>query len=202
MKKVIAILAVLVMVAGFAFAVNDTLTMQLSSKEIKPAFKIHYGTADDERTTIVLSDSISDKAIAANFVIAQEGEMDGQTSVAYSRYGSKSEQSGTPVELTVTCSEFYYYGVNGSSSKDANTKSGAPTLSAAANGNTIDGKLTYVANFPSVSGTTVTFKPTYHGKKVADQVVGTFTATWPQDTAGNLPYGVYKADVTLTYGAL
>lgn len=199
MKKVLTILVVLALFAGIAFAddpapVTDTVTLTTSVAEVAPAFKLYYDKAESGKKvdylvgTKAANGSIAD-GISANFAIWQEGEAGGKT---YSNYKS------TSVELTVTCGAFV-----GADTNTAGYSSATPKASALANGLTMkdtvdDSKdaLTY-GTFSGANTDTVKFYPIYHGKRVNDLEIATFTATW--DAEPNLPFGNYAADIVLTY---
>ena len=221
MKKVFIVLMALVVVAGIAFAADptpttinnttaNTITLKSEIKEVIPAFKLYYGAteADAELPTaeVATGKSIADdEKITATFWIKQEGEADNKE---YSRYGAKN--GGTAVKLTVSCGAFVYYGATGAvADKDLSLVSGAPAISGQAFvGTSTNGLLTFaaadistadvaaVAN-TSPAGKSVTFSPKYYGKKVTDRTIATFTAEWA--AKDDLPIGVYKADITLSY---
>ena len=193
MKKVLTILVVLALVAGFAFADGNTVILTTSIDEVAPIFKLYYDKAENGNKAQYLdgtqeaNSSIAD-GISANFAIWQEGETNG-----YSNY------KATAVELTVTCGAFV--GKTGTGTEGYS--SAAPKASALANGETQkDDKnantLTY-GEFSGANSDTVKFYPTYHGKRVDDQEIATFTATW--DAAPSLPFGDYTANITLSYTA-
>ncbi len=207
MKKVFAVLMVIAMVAGSVFAAtSDTVNLRVDIDKVTPAFKLYYGTTgtgEIEITNQSLDDATN--GITASFTVKQEGEEGGKD---FSRWGTKG--SGAIATLTVTCDKFYYYGTDAQSlSKDETIFSANPTISSAAdktkNGEAIENKLGYNAA-PAITAATqsalakVVFTPKYYGKKVNDQIVGYFEVNWPGNE--ELPYGIYKADITLSYGAL
>ncbi len=214
MKKVITILAVLAMVISAVFAADaNTVKVKVDIEKIIPAFALYYDAGEsagnnryqkgNDISVVDPSGDLADasKGITASFAVKQEGSMkQGGTAPtdvkAFSRWGSTGE-SGSTVTLTVTCGKFIYQGLDGNTPSTKTAEMTAdPTIEAKDNGAApASGALTYEA--VTSSGNTVTFKPVYHGKKVADQILGTFTAKW----AGNadLPFGTYKADISLTY---
>ena len=185
MKKVLTILVVLALVAGFAFAAasisNPTVTLETTVAGIDPVFAIHHSDTNDNTKSVA---SIAEGDIVASFVISQDNPIDLDPLKGYSNYGVAL---GTPVSLTVTCGNF----TNASA-----TSTSTPAISAAAYGATVDGKLTYGAD-PVDGSNSAVFIPTYYGKRVDNQTIGTFTATWDQDT--DLPFGTYTADITLAF---
>lgn len=200
MKKVLTILVVLALVAGIAFAddpapVTDTVTLTTSVAEIPPVFKLYYDKdstgdkADYLYGTQEANSSITG-GISADFAIWQEGEANG-----YSNYKEAT------VELTVTCGAF----VGKAGTGTEGYASATPKASALVNGATrkdiadpTKDALTY-GTFTGANTDTVVFKPKYHGKRVNDQEIATFTATW--DAEPNLPFGDYTANITLSYTA-
>lgn len=183
MKKVLTILVVLTLVAGFAFA-TDINTVKLSTvvDGIDPVFAIkHSDTADTTKPV----DSIAEGDVEASFEINQVNPV--ANGAAYSNYGAAV---GTPVSLTVTCGNF--------TNNDA-TSANTAVISAAAYGAVVADKLTY-GTAPVNGSNSVVFVPTYHGKRVDNQLIGSFTATWAQDNT--LPAGTYTADITLAYTAI
>ena len=195
MKKVLTILVVLALFAGFAFADGNTVVLTTSIDEIPPVFKLYYdkdstGDKDDYLYgTQEANSSIAD-GISADFAIWQEGEANG-----YSNYKE------TTVELTVTCGAF----VGKAGTGTEGYASATPKASALVNGATkkdiadpTKDALTY-DTFTGANTDTVVFKPKYHGKRVNDQEIATFTATW--DAEPNLPFGDYTANITLSYTA-
>ena len=203
MKKVLTILVVLTLVAGFAFAdapaptpsiVQPKVTLTTSIGEIAPAFKLYYNNGSKLLTgTQTANGSITTTGITANFEIWQEGEVDNKT---YSNYGIAA---GTAVSLTVTCGAFE----GTDTGKNTGYASATPKASALANGATQKDAqnadtLTYGA-FAGDNTNEVTFQPTYHGKRVNDQKIASFTATWAADSS--LPFGNYEADITLAFTA-
>lgn len=186
MKKVLTILVVLALVAGFAFADGNTVTLTTSIDEIAPAFKLYYNDGTDLFDGTKEIEASIAAGFSANFEIYQEGEVGGKD---YSNYRS------AVVELTVECGAFVLAG-------DDSYKSGVPSLGAKADGETQkDANNNDTLTYGAIGGSanTVIFKPTYHGKRVDDQMIASFTATWA--AAPELPFGDYSADITLTYTA-
>lgn len=197
MKKLIAILVVLAIVAGAVFAVtNDKIVLTSDVKQIKPEYKI-YSKVD--KSTDVGSEAgkevdtemdISEEDIEWTFVISQRGETKGTTAVEYSRYKGS-------VTLTVTLYPF--------TKSDDSTVSQATAykVKSVAPGANVTDKLTITAGDAGAASTTLNL--VYAGKKVDDQVVGTVVGEWTHDPdlamdgTGTDAKTVYKADVKLTY---
>lgn len=189
MKKVLTILVVLALVAGFAFATDSTpaipaignhgtVTLSTTVTEIVPVFNIYHSDTDAVDKGV---SNIAAGNIEASFVVKQENTL------KYSNYGIAA---GKGVTLKVTCGPFKNADVESTAAVTVDTAAYAAVSSA----NTDKLGLT---GDPDTSANTATFVPTYKGKRVDDQPIGTFTATWTKDDS--LPLGDYTADITLTY---
>ena len=186
MKKVLTILVVLALVAGFAFATNggNTVTLTTEINAIAPVFKLFINDGGSLVETKGVS-SIAEGPISVDFVVNQN------VVGGYSNFGTAV---GIPAALTVTCGSFY-------NTSDNNVVSSVvPEISNELNGAVHAGALTYPAAADADGGASVIFTPTYHGKRVDNQTVGSFTATWGKDDT--LQFGSYQADITLSYQAL
>ena len=188
MKKLIAILAVMIVLAGVVFATtNDKITLQTSVAEIKPAFKIYSGNvigaaAPDAVDTQL---DLSEEDIDWTFTLKQEGQANSKT---YSRYEGV-------ITLTVTINPF---------SSALATQSTAYTITGATKGADVANKLTNGA--PSIANDkhSVAFTLTYLGKKLNDSQatnVGSLEVTWTQEPDLPMADGGtdYTADIVLTY---
>lgn len=183
MKKVLTILVVLTLIAGFAFAdTNKSITLTTEIAKIAPEFELTVKNGNEYVT--------ADQSVAS---LAAVGGVTAQFKV--SQVGDARLANGKVATLTVTCGEFFLYE---NDVKNADVHSAVADLSDAANvaaGNRTN--LTY--NDVAVSGNSVVFTPKYAGFVAAGDI-GTFTANWVQRT--DLPAGTYKADVELAYTAL
>jgi len=186
MKKVLTILVILSLFAGIAFATDSTpaigahgtVTLSTTVTEIVPVFNIYHSDTD------LVNKSVSNIAagdIEASFVVKQKNPLE------YSNYGIAA---GKGVTLKVTCGPFKNADVESTAAVTVDTAAYA----AVSRANTDKLGLT---GDPATSANTATFVPTYKGKRVDDQPIGTFTATWTKDDS--LPLGDYTADITLTY---
>ena len=198
MKKAITILAVLILVAGFAFAADITLTTTV--EQIAPAFKIEYkgadGTAAAKTGTVTLDSGIDEGAVTAMFLVSQYGQKNSDNEVVdYSRFGGKN---GTPVTVTVKAYPF----INKS---DSTIKSQKPTVTATyasvstSNPNN-NNRFTLPTQDPTAVTTDANYNSialvaTYKGKKVYDQAIGTITAVWGAED--DIPFGTYEADIVI-----
>lgn len=193
MKKVITILAVLMVVAAAAFATDgDKLILKTSVEKILPQFQIStvdsaeavkVGSADG--VDVTTGKDIAEQPITWTFDVEQKGEKDKNNhDKTYAKYN-------TSVELTLTLSKF-----TATISGATYTEAGTPTVDSVA----LDSKNEANTSLGKIAIATTTdgkgIKLTYSGK-VVDQKFGTFTCTWPQDDT--LPVGDYTANVTLNY---
>lgn len=182
MKKVLTILVVLALFAGFAFADGNTVVLTTEIDKISPTFSLAVKDGDDYVTAKTVNDITEVGGVTAEFKVAQTSD----ARVANGAYAT----------LTVTCGEFYLY--NGET-KVTTVHTVAPTISSATNAAAgARTNLSYNAD-AAVASNVVTFTPKYAGIVAAGDI-GTFSANWVQRT--DLPAGTYKADVTLAYTAL
>jgi len=178
MKKVLTILVVLALVAGFAFATAaNTVVLRTVIASIDPTYELTVKDGDDYTTDETLVASLaSEGGVTAQFKIEQTND----AKIA----------SGTVVTLTVTCKKFINVA-------DATKESALPTVTVVNNADVRTG-LTFNAA-AGKSANVATFTPKY-GAKVVEGEIGTFTANWAKDD--NLPAGTYKADIELAYTGL
>lgn len=185
MKKVLTILVVLTLIAGFAFAdTNKSITLTTEISKIPPEFELTVKHGNEYVT--------ADQTVAS---LAAVGGVSAQFKV--SQIGDARLANGKVATLTVTCGEFFLYE---NEVKNEEVHSAVPSIADAANvaaGTRTN--LTYAEGSAVATNNSVKFKPKYNGFVVADDI-GTFTANWVQRT--DLPAGTYKADVTLAYEAL
>lgn len=191
MKKVFAILLVLVMFTGMVFALsNDKIVLESTVGQIKPNFKIYYGSTagTTEGEDVAVSEDISLENVVATFSIKQEGSLKkGDATVTYSKYKGA-------VELTITLFPF-----KATINEEVKQQSTAYSVTAATKHDDVAGKVTFAKG--DTGSTSITLTPTYLGQKVDDLEIGTVTGTWVADPT--LPVDgestVYTADVQLTY---
>lgn len=202
MKKLIAILAVMIVLVGAVFAAtNDKLTLSSSVAKVTPNFQIvsgakvgnATGTGDAAIDTLL---DISEADIAWNFTLRQKGNVrvtDNQT-LDYSKFRGIAT-------LTVTINPF-----SGTVNSATATQSTAYEIQAegTAKGAGIENKLS--TENPTIANDkhSVEFVLTYLGKKIADTDatnVGTIAVKWTHDDT--LPMegngSTYTTDVVLTY---
>lgn len=202
MKKLIAILAVMIVLVGAVFAASgDKLKLKSIVGEVLPVYQIKdstpvVGTRNGAEVTTGMDISVQD--ISWNFTITQVGEEDSQhTSVQF----AKTTKTAT---LTITLGSF----TNDADENEVADDSPKFTAFGAVdpiqvNSEVAQAKQT-VVTVPEVpqnglaSPATVTLA--YKGVNWADQDVATFTAKWTKDDT--LSMGTYHATVTLTYSVL
>ncbi len=183
MKKVLTILVVLALFAGFAFADGNTVTLTTKIDKISPTFALAVKDGENYVTTKTVNDITAVDGVTAEFKVSQTSD----ARVANGAYAT----------LTVTCGEFFLY--DGDTKVTPNVSTAVPTISSATNAAVgARTNLSYNAN-AAVASNVVTFTPKYAGIVAAGDI-GTFSANWVQRT--DLPAGTYKADVTLAYTAL
>ena len=190
MKKVLTILVVLTLVAGFAFAeagdpAGNTVVLKTELEAVTPSFDllVYTGSAfakvDEYDMTEV--DKLSD-GVSAQFQIKQ--------------VGAARLAKGTAPELTITCDPFYLY-VNGV--KDGTKATANPIVNEVSVTNASRDNLSVVTTVNAQNKNVVTVVPTYTGN-VTEGAITTFTVSWVANDT--LPAGTYKADVELAYTAL
>ena len=218
MKKLIAILAIAIVLVGAVFATDPEvnlgsykITLTSDVAPYAPQFLFEgsltgttytaQGTAGEVAAAnkLVSQDSIADTDITAYFIIKQNGAKDA------SGAGQEYARWNTPVYFTIAVTNLTE--VNPADANDVKSAPGAvdaASLSAAAaitysgkkNGATTN--LTNALTNAVLEDGRVGFSATYNGK-VVDQTIGTFSVTWKQDDS--LPNGAYSADIILTISA-
>ena len=188
MKKLIAILAVMIVLAGVVFATtDDKITLKSHVGRIKPGFVIFSGSAAVNTTITTDVPDLSESDISWSFELKQSGNEDSKT---YSRYKGA-------VTLTVTINPF-------TSTLGSQSTAYEIQETGTAKGTEVENKLT-LAN-PTIAENlhSVQFVLTYAGKKVTDTEaahLGTIAVKWTKDE--NLPMADagtdYTTDVVLTY---
>ena len=183
MKKLIAILSVLMVLAGVAFATNnDQLIITANVPEIKPVFSIYGGTSSEAITTLGTQ---SGATVATNINISTtDAKVYIKLTQAASTYAGAATLTITPTVLANTANGLTSY------------TTALPTVA-----NYVEGKGSVsgitIAN-PTVSNSVVSYSLTYVGTPVAaGSVIGTFDYTWAK--VPSLPVGTYQATITLTY---
>ena len=184
MKKVLTILVVLALFAGFAFADGNTVTLITELDKIAPSFKLEVKDGETftmADTTVADLDTVG--GITAEFKVSQ--------------VGPARLANGTAPSLGVSCGAFYLYD-GGNKVAAVHTADPTVTITGEGLGNAaVRTNLTF--NDVAISGNAITFSPKYNGN-VEEGAIGSFKANWVQRT--DLPAGTYKADVELTYTAL
>lgn len=201
MKKVIAILMVLALVAGIAFAASgDMLKLKSTVGEVLPNYQIR--TSDYNSVTKIGAASavevdtnldIATGNISWDFIIKQVGNVESTGEQAIKEF-AKTYRIAT---LTITLDNFKSATVT-AKNNPIFTAMGA--VAPAGDNEDVDDDLQTDVVVPSgadLSNNSAEVTLTYHGVNWADQDVVTFTALWTQDDT--LPMGDYYANITLEY---
>ena len=210
MKKLIAILAIAIVLVGAVFAATgDQLTITSTVSKHEPAFRIYgsesaisssnagtLGTPSGAAVTFATTKDISATSITVYCRVSQYSIKDGYNT-------PKSKFKGiatigvvaTPLTTTLTgTNDAGTYSTPATASvttSDAHVPTGTPArvttttfAKSAATGSSTDNKVDIVWS--------------YSGKSVDDaDVYADFSFTWAQDDS--LPPGTYTADITMTY---
>ena len=183
MKKVISILAVLVVLIGSVFAA-DTLNITANVPKVAPVYAINGSLTSNFETVVV--GGAANNTIETNTNIS-ESPVTVYIKVIQTNKSVYKDASG--VSLTVTPTAL-------TNTADANEKTALPTIA-----HRVDGTATNLSVTGSENSTTkvVTFLCKYaNGKPVAaNSVIGTFDYTWAADA--NLAEGDYQATITMAY---
>lgn len=192
MKKLIAILAVMIAFAGAAFAVTgEQLQINVTVAPVAPIFSIFGGKTSSEAngttyqgnattpTNITFTENLAETDIKVYIRLWQS---------------NKAKYTGTAT-LTVTATPL----VN----QTVQTGTYQTTAPAAADiAKTTVAGISYDSN-PAAStvgeNTVVTYAPKYDGRSIQATDIGTFNLTWGHDD--DLTVGSYKATITLGYTA-
>ena len=186
MKKVIAILAVMLIVAGTVFA---AATIKVQSKVgtpvVDPAFRLRASLSGEDSYDIAIAEEDQESVISANVINTsiKEAAIKVFFQIQQSINGGSD---GKVVKLGVSATKMIQINDDGSA-KEGGYESSMGTIG--------DKKEN------SGEGVTVTlnnageFVATYSGKADANTVLGKFTVTWAQDE--NAQDGLYQASVSL-----
>lgn len=196
MKKVIAILATMIVLVGAVFAANDTLTITANVSKVPPVFVIKgqlTGEGETDNTqktadaTLASVLDISQQSIPVTITIAQNNTTN----------NNKAKYQGTAT-ITITPTEL--------SKKIDNTtyKTALPNYDATGKGLASVNGIENASNGSSIACdsttkvVTVTLK--YKGSSVQNADVASFVYTWPAND--NLPpANGYTATITMGYTA-
>ena len=199
MKKLIAILAVMIVLVGAVFAASgDKLSLKSIVGEVLPVYEIHSQNASGTVGTqngaeVATGMDLSTQNISWTFVIIQKGEVDGQQNAVTF---AKTKQTAT---LTITLGHF----VGDEEHQQANDSPKFTAFTAATPNQTndaLDADKKTVITVPTgdaLNASSANVTAAYKGVNWADQEIATFTALWTKDDT--LKMDTYHADVTLTY---
>ncbi len=193
MKKLIAILAVMIAFAGAVFAVTgEQLQINATVTPVAPIFSIYGGKTSDEAAGTTYKGNASTPT-----AISYTGNLAETDVVLYIRLwqSNKAKYSNT-ASLTVTATPLTNTTVSVGTYKTA-----APTAGSISKTESPAG-ITYATN-PAAStvdgNTVVSYAPKYDGRSINATDIGTFTLTWGANA--DLAAGSYTATVTLGYTA-
>ncbi len=193
MKKLIAILAVMIAFAGAVFAVTgEQLQINATVTPVAPIFSIYGGKTSDEAAGTTYKGNASTPT-----AISYTGNLAETDVVLYIRLwqSNKAKYNGT-ASLTVTATPLVNTTVSEGTFKTAAPAAGSISKTESPSG------ITYSAN-PSAStvngNTVVSYAPTYDGRSIPATNIGTFTLTWGHND--DLAAGAYQASITLGYTA-
>ncbi len=195
MKKLIAILAVMITFAGAVFAVTgEQLQINVTVNPVAPAFSIYGGkTSDEAAGTTYQGNATTPTAITfdSNSYDLTENDI-----TVYIRLyqNNKAKYTGTAT-LTITATPLVNQTI-----QEGIHQTEAPT--AADIQKTTPNGISYSINpvASTVEGNTVvTYKPNYSGSSVQKTDIGTFNLKWDHDP--DLAVGSYQATITLGYDA-
>lgn len=190
MKKLITILAIMMVLVGFAFAANDDeLKVTAKVAEQVPGFKIFGGLAANtittegtqEGATIATNKDIALDSITVYFKLTQYS-ITNTYNKPKAKYKGTATLTVTATPLSATVNEVVYSSDNPTcANATAKTIPGITFNPAASNGSN-----------------SVVFTLVYDGRTIDDQDVATFDFTWP--AKDSLPKAdTYTATVTLNY---
>ena len=191
MKKLIAILAVMIAFVGTVFAVSgETLQINATVLPVAPIFSIYGGKTANATTT-----QGANPASSITFT-SVEKDLSTQDITVYIRLvqTNKAKYNST-ASLTIEATPLVNQTI-----QEGTYKTAAPVAANIVASN-VNG-ITYL-NDPSSStvgeNTVVTFSPKYDGRSIQATDIGTFNLTWGHND--NLTVGEYKATITMTYEA-
>ena len=202
MKKLIAILAVMIVLAGVVFAAtNDKLVLSSTVSKVRPNFKIYLGDQAGvvAGTTVAIEEDISEDDVTRSFLIKQADSIvvgdANNTTKNYAKF------KGTAT-LTVEIGPF--------KNTTLEAESSVYEITAITKGAGVTNKLTIADGTIADGAHSASIVLSYLGKKVLDTEVNTGTnmvakidATWTADDTLPVFNGdtatVYTADIKLTY---
>lgn len=199
MKKLIAILAVMIVLVGAVFAADgDKLTLKSTVGVVDPVFEIRSTSAAGTLGTqagaeVATSKDLSVENIEWTFYIMQFGEKDSKNATVTFAKAKKT------ASLTITLGHF-------TGKNEGQIAVDSPKFTAFTAATPIEANAGYAAakqtaiTVPSgeaLNASTATVSAVYKGVNWADQEIAHFTALWTKDDT--LEMDDYYADVTLTY---
>ncbi len=212
MKKVLAILVVLALVAGFAFAA-DSDTGKASIKVLTtigveaPVFKIATTSGASTASDTTNNNSLSEATMTSTEK-AKLTTQGGEATVVFTLSQSVDSRTYSPYTLTVSATDLYLLktpegtpegnAVDRTFEQAQTAATGTQKFVAQAVSHAFTGT---DANMADNGSSTSSVKIKYNGQKVAaNAVIGTATVKWGANVQAEA--GDYQANVTLTVSAL
>ena len=193
MKKLIAILAVMMVIVGSVFAATgDSLTLNATVATVYPIFSIYGG-----KTAAATSTAGTQSGAAITFTSTEKNLAENDITVYIRLHQDNKAKYKGAASLTITATPL----TNTDATIQGTKSTAAPTAANIAATQNITG-ISYAQNAaPSSSSsngnTVVTFAPVYDGRAIQATDIGTFDLTWGHDD--DLPVGSYQATITLTF---
>ncbi len=199
MKKIITVLALMIVLAGAAFAANnDTLYITAKVKAIDPIYLIYGG-----KTAEVGNSIVGDNAQAPNgtntVALDFDPSVKDATGVVYVKLVQRDLAKTTKnVNLTITASALANTQGADAANGLANLTGYKTAVPTAAVVSTAEVTGINHTTTPTASANTVTYQMKYTGTNVgASTVIGVTSFTWNADET--LPVGNYQATIQLGY---
>lgn len=196
MKKLIAILAVMIAFAGAIFAVTgEQLQINVTVNPVAPVFSIFGGkTSNEAAGTTYQGNATTPTAITFD---SNSYDLALNNITVYIRLyqSNKAKYTGTAT-LTVTATPLVNQTV-----QTGTYQTTAPTAADISKTESPAG-ITYTTNpaaSTSAGNTVVTYAPKYDGRSIQATDIGTFNLTWGANA--DLAAGSYQATITLGYEA-
>lgn len=198
MKKLIAILAVLIAFVGAAFAVTgEQLQINATVLPVAPIFSIYGGmTASEAEGTTYKGNATNPTEITFDSDSYNLAETDIKVYIRLHQ-SNKAKYNGTAT-LTITATPL----TNTNASVGGTVSTAAPTAADIVKSTAENSGISYSSQ-PSAStvdgNTVVTYAPTYDGRSIQATNIGTFNLKWTHNS--DLAAGSYQASITLGYEA-
>ncbi len=205
MKKIITALALMIVLAGVAFAAdNDTLYVTALVKTSNPSYVIYGGLTEGVATNIVGNDSptpTTDNTVELDFDPSDTSDSNKAKGKVYVKL-VQSTLAKTVATVNLTIEGTPLVNTQGADTNLGladltSSQTDNPSASVVSTTENVTG-ITHVTGTPSASGNIVTYQIKYTGTNVAaGTIIGVSSFTWAP--IADLPVGNYQATITLTY---